>query len=198
MADKGILKGGQIHLSTELGLGSEVHAESVKAGGYAARVASTLTRPGDTITYSAGDQVANSTSAPLALTFSGCARYPGGSGIILGANCFDSFNQATKPNQRLYLFAGTAAPTANNDNAAFNPSDADFANAFAVIEFSSWEQGGTAVGSGGNCKSFVSNINKAFVCPAGAADLYGLVVERGSYSPGSAEYFTYTLGIVQD
>jgi hypothetical protein len=172
------------------------HALQVAAGP-STRVAATLTRPADTTQYAAGDQVANSTSAPVALTFAGVARHNGGSGLIVDAVCVDSANQVAKPNLRLYLFS--ALPTSQNDNAAWAPTDADMANLIGYVEFYTWEVGNSASGADGNCASFATPTRPIpFVCGATSDDIYGLVVERGTYTPVSAEAFKFSLGIAQD
>lgn len=172
----------------------ETHIGAV--GGHSTRVSATLTRPADTTQYGAGDQVADSTSAPNDIEFAGCARVNAGSGVIVDAVCIDSAAQATKPNLRLYLFS--AAPTSNNDNAAWAPSDANMNTLIGYVEFTSWEVGTSTAGAGGNCASFASALNIPFVCGAGVTKLYGLLVERGTYTPVSGEAWVISLGILQD
>lgn len=178
-------------------IGGDSHAEVVAVGS-SVRISATLTRPDDTTQYSANDQVSNSTSAPVAITFAGVARANGGSGVIVDAVCIDSANQSTKPNLRLYLFDGAAAPTANNDNAAWAPSDANMNNLIGFIEFTSWEIGTVTSGADGNCASFVSGLNIPFKCDSTIDDIFGLLVERGTYTPVATEAFKFRLGIVQD
>ncbi len=155
----------------------------------------TLTRPADTTQYAAGDQVANSTSAPVALNFGTCATYNGGGGLLVDIVCIDRANQSTKPNLRLYLFNGS--PTLNNDNANWNPSHADMNKVLAMAEFSSWEVGGTAAGTAGNCFSF-ARVNRKYRCAAGQQNLWGQVVERGTYTPVSGEVLTFRAKVEWD
>ena len=156
----------------------------------------TLTRPADTTQYAAGDQVADSTTAPTALNFGTCAVNNGGGGLLIDAIAIANANQSTKPNQRLYLFSGS--PTLNNDNANWAPSDADFANIVGMAEFTSWEVGGTTLGTAGNCFAQAKNINSGYTCAAAAANLWGCVVERGTYTPISGEAWTYKLRVSHD
>lgn len=168
----------------------------MKTGGFSTRVDASFTRPTGTTQYTAGDQVADSASAPTVITFSDVARTEGGTGWIVDALCIDSANQATKPNFRLYLF--DTAPTPNNDNAAWAPSDAEMATLLAEIDFATWIIGKADSGADGNCASFIANIAVPFVCAKDSKDIYGLLVERSTYTPISAESWTFRLGVTQD
>jgi len=146
-------------------------------------------RPANVTQYAAGDQVADGT--PSVLQFE-LPRIEGGTGVIIHAVCVDSVNAATKPNLRLYLF--DTLPTVAADNAAWTPSDSDMVNLLGYIEFSSWEQG--LAGAAGNCASFATNLQIPFDCTNGV--VYGLVVERSTYTPASGEVFTFKMGVLQD
>jgi len=159
-------------------------------------VSASITRAANTTQYSAQDQVAASTSAGVALTFSNCARESGGSGRILVALMIDSAAASTKPDLHLYLFRGTAAPTSQNDNAAWAPIDGDIDNLVGMIDFATVLPCNPAVGADGNCASFVKDLNLPFVCDN--KDLYGLVIETATYTPISGEKFTFNLYIEQD
>lgn len=161
-------------------------------------VSGSVTRPADTNAYQAGDAVTTSTSAPAAITFSGCATANGGTGTIYGVQCIDSANQATKPQLELWVFAGTAAPTPDNDNAVYTPTDAELANLVAVFEFNAWYVGDATAGAGGNCVARALNQNVGFDCGASVADLYGLAVVRNAYTPVSQEALTFILHIGAD
>lgn len=161
------------------------------------------TRPANTTQYAAGDQISDSASSPSPLTFSGVGvqmNMPDdfASGVILDAVCIDSANQATKPDFELYLF--DTEPTANNDNAAWSPTDADMLNCIGVIAFAQadWKEGNPTAGAGGNAINHQTNVDLAFECEGDIRDLYGLVVERGTYTPVSGEIFTFRLKILQD
>ena len=156
----------------------------------------TYTRPANTTQYAANDAVSDSASAPAALEFADAAQVQHGAGVILSAICVSSANQATKPNFRLYIFDDEPTPT--NDNAAWAPTDADFMNLVAVIAFTAWEVGTVTAGAGGNTVSIVSDISAPFRTSPGSRSLWGLVVERSTYTPVSAEMFTFRLGILQD
>lgn len=166
----------------------------VSISGNTVVISATVSRPNDALQYAAGDQV---TSDPAdAITFSGMGRSVGGSGYVIQAICIDSAAQATKPNLRLYLFSD--APTPNNDNEAWAPSDADMLNLIGYVEFSSWEVGNSTVGAGGNCASIVENLTIPFECGLASDEIYGLLVERGTYTPVAQEVFKVVLGVLQD
>ncbi len=173
-------------VSSVLAAGAD-HAGQV--GGNTAIATDSYVRAANATQYAAGDQVADAT--PSVLTFA-APRISGGSGVIIHAVCVDSVNAAVKPDLRLYLFS--ASPTVVADNVAWTPSDADMATLIGYVEFSSWEEG--LAGAAGNCASFASNLNIPF--DAVAASVFGLVVERGTYTPASGETFTFNLGVLQD
>lgn len=158
----------------------------------------TLTRPADTTQYTAGDQVAGGTASPAALNFGTCAISNGGGGLIVSAACIDLANQSTKPNLRLYLFNGS--PTLNGDNSAWLPSNADLQNLLpgGEINFSSWVIGGTSSGTAGNCFAQQTGLNIPYRCASGQANLWGALVERGTYTPVASEGLTIRLGLIHD
>lgn len=183
-----------------LAVGGGGTAAPATVGGITRVRRATLTRPGDTATYAAGDVIANSTSAPVPITFTGAARVANGSGVIVGVTLTDNFNQSTTLSAELWLFAGTAAPTIANDNAAFTPGTADLANIVGVVPFTTSYNGAGTAGSGasGNRVFVASNLNIPFEAGAGTADLWGVLVARNAYVPGSAEVFGPALRILQD
>lgn len=146
----------------------------------------TVTRPANTTQYTAGDEFGDGT----ALIFGTAATYNGGGGIITHAVAVSSVNQATKPNQRLYILSGS--PAMAGDNATWAPAFATLGSVVAMAELSSWEVGGTGSGTAGNCFA-IAQINKKYRCASGDSKLYGVLVERGTYTPISAENLTVTL-----
>jgi hypothetical protein len=156
------------------------------------------TRPADTSIYAAGDAVTDSTSSPTTLTFTGCAKVNGGSGVIIAATMSDSFNQTTKGDFNLFIFDTTY--TADNDNAVFTPTDAELKTCRGVISFSAGLNfvGDATSGSGGNL-FYPGALARPipFTCGAASTSLFGGLVARNAYTPGSAEVFTITLQIEQ-
>ena len=168
----------------DLGLGTN-RRESLASTGFA--------RPADTTAYAAGDAVTDSTTVPTALLFPNCAGQAGGSGLILSALLIDSFNQATKGQFELWLF--TSPPVADNDNAVFTPTDAECRTLVGVVQLSSPFVGDATSGTGGNCAYQATGLNLPFRAASGTASLYGLLVVRNAYTPGSGERFDISLGI---
>lgn len=150
----------------------------------------TITRPADTTTYAAGDEVNSSTSAPAVLTFSGCALRLGGSGAIVGAQMVSSAVPALIGQFELWLFNATNTP--QNDNAAFGPSDAEALTVVAIIPFSySYDTANNRVYTSGD-------IARPFICAAADTKLYGRVCVRNAYVPANAETLAITLQLLQD
>lgn len=165
--------------------------------GDTAVVNASYTRPANTTQYTANDAIANSTTAPVVLTFDNAALGGGGSGIIHTIEIVDSANQATKPQIRLWLF--DTSPTAVNDADPFTISDAEHATALpnGIQDFTSWLEGDKTAGTG-NCSSHATSLAIPFKCTSNSDSLYGLLEVRNTYTPTSAEVFTVRLGILQD
>jgi hypothetical protein len=177
-----------------------VRRQRVQALPYVAIVQASYTRPPDTTAYATGDSVSNSTTAPTALAFT-AARFNGGAGVITAAHFIDDSNPGTKPTLELWLFAGAAAPTPTNDNAAIAWSDADVANLVGVIEFLSTEV--RVGGSPGNsvCTGRLGtlhNFRLPFRCGASVQTIWGMVVVRTAYTPANAGVLRFNLHIEQE
>ena len=170
--------------------------EIVQAVGITTRVSASFQRPNTTTQYSAADVVTSSSTAGSPMVFDGAGAYNGGTGIILDALCIDGAAQATKANLRLYLF--DTAPTSAADNAAFSPTDAEMNTSIGWAEFTSWEVGTSTAGSAGNCMARADGLNMPFTCGSASDDLWGILVERGTYTPVANEPIAVRLGLVQD
>lgn len=166
----------------------------VVATGISKVVTGSITRPADTSIYAAGDEISTSTSSPTIMTFSGCARANGGTGVILGATVIDSSAQTTKPQLELWLFDTTSTP--NNDNAAFAPSDGVAETCIGVISLSTNYVGDPA--TSGNIVFESGPVSLPYVCGGSSSDLFGRIVVRNAYTPTSAEKFTVRLRLQQD
>jgi hypothetical protein len=174
----------------------EAHLGAV--GGTTVTLTASYTRPADTTAYAAGDAVADSTSAPTALSFANAARVAAGSGVITGCTLTDSANQATKGQFELWIFDASVTPT--NDNAAMAMSDGDAAKAVAIFQFTTWFVGNAGSGASGNAVSvgtLAGGNGRAFKLASGTT-LYGLMVARNAYTPVSGEVFTFKLNVCQD
>lgn len=148
-----------------------------------------ITRPADTTAYTAGDQVADSTSDPTVLTFTTMARFPLARGAVKKVTILSSAYVATGPDFELWLFDTTMTP--NNDNAAFAPSDAVVATRVAIIPVNILFVGTATAGTGGN-QVIESDplVQYEYQCAAGTTSLFGALVVRNAYVPISGEIFT--------
>jgi hypothetical protein len=164
------------------------------AAGATVVINGTLIRATGTTTYTAGDVIG--TAASAVIVFAGCARFPNGGGLIIGARLIDEANQALKGTFELWLFH--APITVIVDNAAWIPTHAEMEKLVSIIQFQDTPMVGLA-GAGvlGNLAFPAWNINRPFRCVAGST-LYGYLVVRNAYIPIESEKFQVSLGISQD
>ncbi len=173
----------------------EAHVGEV--GGKTINILGSFTRPADTTAYAAGDVVCNSTSAPVVITFTNCARINAGSGLIVGAQLVDGAYVASTLAAELWLFDTTI--TMDNDNAVFTPTDAELQTLVGVIQFNNPLVGDATAGVGGNVVNLATLVNHiAFTTGAASRNLFGVLVARNAYVPISAETFDIRLRISQD
>lgn len=161
--------------------------------GIVVTASNTITRPADTTAYTAGDLVANSTTAgsvtPFIWPIGGGA---GQKGKIWRARIKKSTTTTANAGFKVHLFDGSQALTVTNgDNGAFAPS-----NANALANYLGWLEGTatstTTVGVG--AVTFCSTLSShgSFVgvrLPASIWQVYGLLEATAAYAPGSAETF---------
>lgn len=153
----------------------------------------TFTRPNDTNTYAAGDVVANSTSAPVIMTFLNATLGKVSPSIIQHAIIVTSASVATKPDLELWLF--DTAITMDNDNAVFTPTDVELLTLIGVILFpvADFKVGDATVGAGGNAICEAKNLGVPFNSTINSNDLFGVLVARNAYVPVAQEIFTVRL-----
>lgn len=158
-------------------------------------ITASYTRPADTNVYAAGDVLADSTSAATILTFAGMARSNGLGFLVDGVTVGYSGAPATKPDLELWLFDTTV--TMQNDNAVWNPTDANMQTSLGFISL----PGANAV----IASPLANNGNMVQHTPAGiksraaiTTSIFGIVVVRNAYTPVSAETFTFRLHVIQD
>jgi hypothetical protein len=144
-----------------------------------------VTRPADTNVYTANDAFADSTVAPTAggFTLTNAGGVSGGSGLITDLYVQSTNNPGTLLNAELHIF--DSAPTAINDNAAWNLSAADGLKRVAVIPF--------RLVADANCSyQHVQGLNLGFTC-VGTANLRFLIKVLNAYVPANAETLTFRL-----
>lgn len=157
-------------------------------------VSASVTRPADTTVYTAGDVIADATSSPSLLTFVGAGRDAGHGGTIISATMIISASTGTAPGVDLFLFS--VAPTAMEDNAAFDPTDAEMLNCVGVIQFAASNV--IVALASGNSLIPANDLTVGFKSASTDKNLYGVPVERSGYTPISAEVFQFTLNCVMD
>jgi hypothetical protein len=161
-----------------------------EVGGNTSTPTASFTRPSNTTAYTAGQVVADSTTAATVRQFSNCSRTNGNTGLIVTCVITDSAKQTTLPQFNLWLF--NASPTVQNDAAAFAPSATDLLNLVAILPVSAF------YGASANGALVANGLNQPFKCASGSTTLYGVLVAANAYTPVSAEVFNITLGILQD
>jgi hypothetical protein len=153
-----------------------------------------FTRPADTNAYTAGDVVADSTSAAALLTFE--AVTPGdGYGTVLDGLVFTSSANvaAAKPDLELWLF-NVAPASYGNDNEAFAPTDAEVQDCIGIVAIpvASFKVGLSGADAAGNAVCDVRGIGLNIAGLTGNK-MYGVLVARNAYVPISGEVFTILL-----
>lgn len=159
-------------------------------GGRTVISSASFTRPTDTIAYTSGDGVSNSTTAPTAIEFTNAARVNSGSGLIISSKLTKSSPPTTNASFRLWLF--TSAPSnVPLDNAAFGISFANRITRIGYIDFTSFVAGTDCA------ESVASGIQLPFKLPGGSS-LFGILQALGAYPPISGEQFFLSNSILQD
>lgn len=161
----------------------------VSTAGYQVEAQTDVTRPADTTAYTANDAWADSTSAPTSggFTLTGAGRTSGGSGVITDIMFTSSAVPGTLLQGELHIFK--SAPTAINDNAAWNLSDADAKLRIAIVPF-------TLLADANNSYYHAQNLNIGYTC-SGSANLRFLIKVKNAYTPASAEVLTVCAKCIQ-
>ena len=160
--------------------------------GKSAQVSASVTRLANTTQYAINDVLSDHATTPTLLTFSGGARIDGALAYVVGGTMVTSTVAATAAQVRLMLFS--TPPAAENDNAAFTPTDADALKCVGWLTFDTYQDGALN-------RLYVARLEgqpPQFDCAATADDIYAIPVMQNAYTPGSAEVFTFTLHISQD
>lgn len=154
---------------------------AVQATSYEARTRISVTPTVSTSpAYTAKDAVGG------LLTFANAARNSGGTIVIDTAVVIDNGQQM--PALELVLFNQTF--TASSDNAIFNPSDGDLANAIGVIALSNWSD------FSGN--SIATRTGLGLAAALTGTSLFGQLVTRGTPTFVATSDITVILTIKQD
>jgi hypothetical protein len=171
----------------------EAHIGQV--GGTTVLATGTMTRPGDTNAYAAGDGVTTATSSASAMSVTGAARVAAGSGIIFGGVLEKSTTSTTNASFRGWIYQDTPSAIPN-DNAAFSAAThADYQK--LVATFTCDFAAGIVGSDGVRVPITLERTNAAFKLASGTS-LIVILEARAAYTPGNAEVFRLALDIAQD
>lgn len=162
------------------------------------RVASSFTRPADTTAYTAGDLVANSTTAasvtPLSWTIT---RTVQGLIKVKRAILRKSNNSITNADFHLHLFNASPTIATNGDNAAFLSIVSGYDKSLGTIWLDAtlrYADGAVAVGCPLDSSDTYFPL-EMIVAPAAGRIIYGLLSVEAAYTPASGETFTVELEV---
>lgn len=150
-------------------------------------VSDSFTRPADTNAYTAGDLVANSTTAGSVVPLSfGVGT---GSFKIVEVHIRKSGTGVTAADFDLHLYS--ASPTcANGDNGAWSTN--------GVADYIGYIEGGQMVAFTDGASVRNALAYGAILSHKAGGTIYGLLEVQGTYTPASAEVFTVDLEIETD
>jgi len=151
-----------------------------------------FTRPADTVAYTSGDAISDSTSAPTVITFNG----PSSNGVVVAGfgEMVSIFNTTIISSKaaaalQLELWLFNSVPTAINDNAAFSLSDPDSLKCQTVIPLT------ISSTTGNNGRVFSGYSRNRFRFLPQEPNIYGLLKTTQAYTPVSAETFNIQIHI---
>lgn len=193
-------------------------SEIVQAGGFTPDCYAHLVRATGTTQYTANDLIANSGTAAnvVPLRFPAC-RLDNGSGIITGGRIVKSTDTVTALNLRLWLFAAQPFAAAGYvaDNAPLVMTFASMQRFVGFIDFTTWtDVGSTAMSVGVPSRANIP-FSKQWVgdrSDSGADQLdtkglpqvpasrllYGLLQDKGGYTPADSEEFRIWIDVQAD
>lgn len=158
-------------------------------GGDTKTVTATFARPGDTTAYAANDAVADSTSAPTAMSLASVVAANAGTGYITAVMLQKSTVTATNAAFRVWLW--NATPTLVNDNAAYTLLWADRAKLIGYVDLVLRSEGSgsdTAVGLDDSRRI-------PFTCAVADTHLFATLTAEAAYAPGNAENFLLSVTV---
>lgn len=165
----------------------------VQGGGATTVPGVSFTRPSNTTQYSVGDIVANSTVAGsiVPMQFS-VGRIAGGSGLLRRIRARKTGTSITSASFRLHLYRSLPTPS-NGDNGVWLTNNADgYMGSFDVT----FDKAFTDGAAGNGLPTVGSELN--YDLPDGQWVVYGLVEARATYTPVSAEQFSFYLEDLQN
>lgn len=174
-----------------LGKSSEANIQhkalSVSSNQYTS--SASITRPNDTNAYADLDVLSNSTTEPTVITFANVG--PSGGNIIINSvfmRCDVNVLPSGMSTFRLHLY--NAAPTAINDNAAYNLPSADRS------KYLGWVDIPKPTDIGDTLWSQTNGLSMQIKLATGSTALYGILQTMTAYTPSASIVKTITINSV--
>lgn len=152
-------------------------------GGKSVQKSVSFTRPADVTAYAVNDVVANSTSSPTLMEFTGCANANAGQGYIVKARLMTDQKTCTA---RFRLAFYHTAPTAINDNAAKTML---FANKDKLIGRIDLDATATEDATNSTGASVQSTTLLPYVLASGSTSIYCILSTLDAFTPASGQQF---------
>jgi len=151
-------------------------------GGKSVQKTVSIVRPADVTAYAANDAIADSTSAPTLLEFTGCANAVGGQGYIVKTRLLTNQKTCTA---RFRLSLYHTAPSPVNDNA---PKPMLYANKDKIIGRIDLDPCNTEDTSS-DAAFVMSTTLIPYVCAVTGTSIYGILTTLDAFTPASAQQF---------
>ena len=163
--------------------GSAVSSSNpLPVGGKSVQKTVSIVRPADVTAYAANDAIADSTSAPTLLEFTGCANAVGGQGYIVKTRLLTNQKTCTA---RFRLSLYHTAPSPVNDNA---PKPMLYANKDKLIGHIDLDPCNTEDTSS-DAAFVMSTTLIPYVCAVTGTSIYGILTTLDAFTPASAQQF---------
>ena len=163
--------------------GSAVSSSNpLPVGGKSVQKTVSIVRPADVTAYAANDAIADSTSAPTLLEFTGCANAVGGQGYIVKTRLLTNQKTCTA---RFRLSFYHTAPSPVNDNA---PKPMLYANKDKLIGCIDLDPCNTEDTSS-DAAFVMSTTLIPYVCAVTGTSIYGILTTLDAFTPASAQQF---------
>lgn len=164
---------------------SENHVGEI--GGNLVSVATEFTRPADTLAYTAGDVVSDSTSATTMQALANAARVSGGSGYIVGIK-ISTDKKSITPRLRVHFF-GTNGATIAADNVAYKEVYADGSKRLFYYDMPAMTTAADTTNSDMS-RSVDTSMRIPYICAA--TSLYYVLETLDAFTPASGQKITVT------
>jgi len=164
------------------GAASVSASNPLPVGGKSVQKTVSIVRPADVTAYAANDAIADSTSAPTLLEFTGCANAVGGQGYIVKTRLLTNQKTCTA---RFRLSLYHTAPSPVNDNA---PKPMLYANKDKLIGRIDLDPCNTEDATS-DAAFALSTTLLPYVCAAADTTIYCILTTLDAFTPASAQQF---------